>query len=300
MPTKIAIIGTGAVGATTAYACLMRNITAEIMLVDVDEIDCRGEVLDLSDALSFSPTSKVAQGNLKQAGSADIIIITAGKAQKEGQTRADLLKTNQQIIKQVINDLAPINKNAIIIMVTNPVDTLTWYAQQITNLPKDQIFGSGTLLDSQRLRNFISKEINIAEQSIHTYILGEHGDSQFAAFSAGRVGGMPLSHFLEQHELNALAKKAQEKVYEIISCKGSTCYGVASCLAATCENIIFDQKRIMPVSTYVERYNVCMSMPSAIGAKGVERTLIPPLSPHEEDLLHRSVNKLKKMKEDLA
>ena len=125
MPTKIAIIGTGAVGATTAYACLMRNITAEIMLVDVDEIDCRGEVLDLSDALSFSPTSKVAQGNLKQAGSADIIIITAGKAQKEGQTRADLLKTNQQIIKQVINDLAPINKNAIIIMVTNPVDTLT-------------------------------------------------------------------------------------------------------------------------------------------------------------------------------
>lgn len=300
MPTKIAIIGTGSVGATTAYACLMRNITAEIMLVDVDEIDCKGEVLDLSDALSFSQTSKVSQSTLKEAGQADIIIITAGKAQKEGQTRAELLQTNQKIIKQIINDLKPINKNAVLIMVTNPVDTLTWYAQQIANLPKNQIFGSGTLLDSQRLRNFISKEINIAEQSIHAYVLGEHGDSQFAAFSAGRIGGMPLTHFLKQYQLDALAKKAQEKVYEIISCKGCTCYGVAACLAATCENIIFDQNRIMPVSTYIKRFNVCMSMPSAIGATGVKHTIIPPLSSHEEDLLHKSVNKLKQMKDDLA
>ena len=297
---KIAIIGAGRVGSTTAYAILMRNIAAEVMLVDIAEQQCLGEVLDISDALSFSRASKVRQGTAKKAGQADIIIISAGIAQKPGQSRQELLKTNQKIIKQVIESMQPINPHAIIIMVTNPVDTLTLYAQQIAGLPKEQVFGSGTLLDTQRLRHYISQKCAIAEQSIHVYCIGEHGDSQVAALSAGRIAGIPLDQFLGQHELVDMAKEAKDKVYEIIRCKGSTFYGVASCISALCENIVFDQQRLVPVSCFVQQYDVCMSMPAIIGAQGISQVLIPPLNPHEQSLLQKSVNTLKEAKKGLS
>jgi L-lactate dehydrogenase len=299
MPTKIAIIGTGSVGSTTAYACLMSNFAAEIMLVDINELDCKGEVLDLSDALFFNKTSKISQATLKQVGQADIIIVTAGKAQKKGQPRSELLQINQQIIKQIIEEMHPINPHAILIIVTNPVDTLTLYAQQITKLPKKQVFGSGTLLDSLRLRNLIAEKIGIAEQSIHAYVLGEHGDSQVAALSSATIAGSPLTNFIEKSELNAIAKKAQQKVYEIIQYKNFTCYGIASCLAATCENIIFNQKRIIPVSCYIQEYDICMSMPAIIVAQGIKSVLRVPLDSQESKKLQDSISKLEDMKRNL-
>ncbi len=290
--TKIAIIGTGTVGATTAYACMMRNITAEIMLVDINEVGCRGELLDLSDALSFCTTSNIEQASCRQAAQADIIIIAAGKKQKEGQARDELLDANQKILKDIIAELGSVNPQSIVIIISNPVDILTWYAQQLIDLPSDQIFGSGTMLDSQRLRNLISQKIKIAEQSIHTYIIGEHGDMQVAALSAGRIAGLPLEQFLNIKELQELAKEAREKVYEIISCKGCTCYGVASCVAAVCEDIVFDQNRVVPVSCYSEQYKVCMSMPAVIGASGIKQILPPPLSSAEQSALEKSIKTL--------
>ena len=292
--TKIAIIGTGTVGATTAYACMMRNITAELMLVDINEVGCRGELLDLSDALSFCTTSNIKQVSYKQAAQADIIIIAAGKSQKEGQARDELLAANQKVLKSIITELGTVNPQAIVIIITNPVDILTWYAQQLINLPVSQVFGSGTMLDSQRLRNLISQKIKVAEQSIHTYIIGEHGDMQVAALSAGRIAGVPLEQFLNIKELNRLAKEARQKVYEIISCKGCTCYGVASCVAALCEDIIFDQNRIVPVSCYSNQYKVCMSMPAVIGASGIKQILSPPLNSKEQAALTKSIEILQK------
>lgn len=295
MATTIAIIGTGAVGTATAYACIMRNVCAEIMLVDIDEHRCQGEAMDLEDALSFSEASKVTRATLQQAAQADIIIIAAGKPQKKGQPRTELLEANQSIIKGIIDQLQPINPKAILIMVTNPVDTLTWYAQKLSKLPKQQVFGSGTLLESQRLRNLISQKVNIAEESIHAYIVGEHGDSAFAVFSAAHIAGSPLTKFLEPAELEKLAAQAKQKVYDIIACKGFTNYGVASCVAATCENIIFDQKRIMPVSYYMPEYDICMSIPAAIGAQGVTQTFMPSLNHDEEALFKKTVAKLQEM-----
>jgi L-lactate dehydrogenase len=291
--TKIAIIGTGSVGATTAYACMMRNIAAEIMLVDIDEAKCKGEVFDLSDALSFSATSKVEQANFAQAAQADIIIITAGKPQLPGQKRTELLETNSKVLKSIAEKLGDINQKSIVIVVSNPVDALTWYAQQIIRLPKNQIIGSGTMLDSQRLRNLIAQKINIAEQSIHVYILGEHGDQQLAALSAGNIAGVPLDKFIPLTELKKMAQQTIKKAYDIIELKKFTCYGVASSVAALCENIIFDNNRVMPTSCYIKEYDLCMSMPTAIGASGIKEIIKPPLSSEEEDALKSSIKSIK-------
>lgn len=296
MAAKIAIIGTGAVGTTIAYACIMRSICAEIMLVDIDEHKCQGEAMDLADAISFSQTSKVTHSTLKDAAQADIVIFAAGKPQKPGQARTELLDANKSIIKNIAEKLQPINRKSIVIMVTNPVDTLTLYAQSLIKLPKNQIFGSGTLLDSQRLRNLISQKLTIAEESIHAYILGEHGETAFAALSAAHIAGTPLTKLIDPEDLATLVDEAKQKVFNIIACKGFTNYGVASCVAATCENILFDQKRIMPISCYLPEHDICMSVPAAIGAQGVERIFMPTLNHEEEALLKKTVAKLQEMK----
>ena len=274
----------------------MHNLAAELWLVDINQKGCHGEVLDLNDALALSATSVVKQITLNEARHADIIIITAGKAQKPGQSRQELLQENKEIIASIIKGIEPINPQACIIMVTNPVDTLTWHAQQLSGLPKEQVFGSGTLLDASRLRNLISQRIGVAEQSIHLYVIGEHGDSQVAAFATATVGGVPLTALLDAQTLAQLAQEAKNKVYDIIACKGCTCYGVASCIAAVCESIIFNQKRAIPVSCYIKEYDLCMSMPAVIGAQGIAQILSIPLSPQEKKQLAQSVEQLQKMK----
>lgn len=285
----IAIIGAGAVGSTTAYTCMM-NTAAKILLVDINTKRCAGEIDDLADALPFGTASEIAQGTIQQAGQADIIVIAAGIPQKPGQSRLELLQTNKKIMQSLIHEMQPINKQSIIIIVTNPVDILTRLVQEIAGLPRQQIFGSGTLLDTQRLRGLISKKIAIDPRSIHLYVIGEHGDSQCVAWSAADVGGVPLSQFheLTPQELDALAKQAREKAYAIINCKGFTSFGIAACVAAYCQNILCDQKRIVPVSCYVESFGVCLSMPAVLGKNGVEHILDIQLSDEEQVKLKQS------------
>lgn len=299
MPAKIAVIGSGFVGTTVAYTCIMRNICAEILLVDINEDKCHGEVMDLSDTLSFSEASKVKQATFKEAAQADIIVIAAGKQQAKGEPRTVLLQANRVIVKQVLDQLQPLNPQAIIIMISNPVDVMTNYAQKITKLPRQQIMGSGTLLDSQRLRNLISQKMHIGEESIHVYIIGEHGDSQFALLSTGRIAGIPLTDFFELRELEKMAELAKQKGYEIIAYKGFTNFGVASCVTAMCENIIFDQNRVMPVSWYIPEHDICMCIPVAVGSLGVTKTFLPPLDDRERELFAVSVGKLKELNAEL-
>ena len=292
--SKIAIIGAGRVGSTVAYALMLRNIAAEIMLVDINKILCTGEVDDLSDALSFSSTSSVYAATPEQAAQADIIVVTAGKAQEPDQDRLELLQANAKIAQSVVGSLKNINPSAVIIVVTNPVDIITRIIQESGILPKNQIFGSGTMLDTQRLRGYIAKKVNVAEQSVHVYILGEHGDSQFVAWSDADIGGMPIEKFpgLTQSELDSLARKTQQKAYEIIKCKGSTYYGVATCVTAYCENILFNQRRIMPVSCWIEKLGVCLSMPAVIGQNGIEQIVDIQLNDQEQKQLQESAQKL--------
>ncbi|MFC1842427.1 L-lactate dehydrogenase [Candidatus Dependentiae bacterium] len=293
--TKIAVIGAGAVGATTAYALMLRNISAEIILVDIDEKRCEGEILDLSDALSFSRASKITRGTFEDARNSKIIIICAGARQKPGQTREELLAINKKVVTSVMQSLKPINPNAIIIVVTNPVDITTYYAQQVSDLPKNQIFGTGTFLDTQRIRRLVSQTLDIADQSVHAYALGEHGDTQFAAWSSATIAGRPLLDFpqINRNILDNFSETAKQKAYEIIKCKGATFFGIAACVSAMCENILFDRKYVMPLSVYLENFDVCMSMPAILGISGIERVIQIPLNFDEQEMLKISGKKLR-------
>lgn len=297
--STVAIIGVGAVGSTAAYTLLMRGFAAKIILVDVNKERCRGEIEDLQDARPFgSGAIDVVQGTLEDAAQADIIVITAGIPQKPGQSRLELLDTNKKVVLSIVQGLkTKINPNAILIMVTNPVDVLTLLAQNTGILPRNQIFGSGTLLDSQRLRGVIGEKLDIAQQSIHIYSLGEHGDSQFVAWSWATVGGVPLSNFkaISVTELDALALKTRQKVYDIIACKGCTSFGIAACVSAYCQNILYDYKRVTPVSCYMPEYEVCMSMPAVLGAHGVESILPVTFTDTEKKQLATSAATLKKL-----
>lgn len=293
--SKVAIIGAGRVGTTAAYALLLQNYVGEILLVDINPKQCQGELLDLSDTLSFSTTSKIKVANYQEAATADIIIITAGKAQEPGQSRTELTLINKKIIISIMEQLTPLNENACILMVTNPVDIMTYYAQKYCSLNKNQIFGSGTFLDSQRLCGALSKKLGIAEQSINAYVLGEHGDTQFPAWSCAQAGGVPIQEFpsINQKELDELAQESKEKAYKIIDCKGATFYGIGACIASICESILFDQKRIILVSTYNAEYDVCFSVPTILGQAGVEQQLPIPLDPKEQKQLIASAMHLK-------
>ncbi len=294
--TKISIIGTGNVGATTAYTLILKNLGSEIILVDRNEEKCDGEVRDLSDAIPFSEVSHVRQGTLKEAGQAEIIIITAGVGKIEkGQTRLDLININKEILKDIIEGMKPLNKNAIIIMVANPVDILTCIAQEISGLPRKQVMGSGTLLDTQRLRGYLSEKLDISEYSIHAYVLGEHGNSQFVAWTHSNVAGIPLNKFCEITGkcMKDIAEDTMKEAYKIIEEKGATYYGIAACVSEICENIIYDQKRVMPVSSYQEKFGICFSMPTVLGCDGVKEVLDIELSDDEKNALEKSAKQLK-------
>jgi L-lactate dehydrogenase len=281
----IAVIGAGAVGSATAYALMLRNVAAKIMIVDADADKCCGEVQDLKDTLSLSHTSSVCMASLQDAGQADIIIITAGIAQKPGQKRIDILATNHDIIGSVIHSMKPIKSSSIIIMVTNPVDILTRYVQEISGLPRTRVFGSGTLLDSNRLRGLLGEKLSINPASIQAYVLGEHGDNQFVVWSSAQIGGVSLSSFFKQQDQEELAEKAKYKAYDIISRKGCTAFGVASSLVTYVENIVGDLKLVCPLSCFIDDLGVCLSMPVVLGAQGIERILRPALNKQEQEKL---------------
>jgi L-lactate dehydrogenase len=293
--TSIAIIGAGNVGTTTAYAIMLKNLAAEIILVDIDEKRCRGEILDLQDVLSFCSASQVRTGSVEDANDADIIIIAAGAPQKIGQPRTELIETNKKVIESIFNKLTFKHSHTIVIIVSNPVDILTSHAQKIASIEKRRIIGSGTYLDSQRLRVLIAKELSIAEESVHAFIIGEHGDTQVAVWSSAHVDGVPLSAFSEltSKKLADFAQQTINKAYEIIACKGATYYGIASCVASLCETIFFNQKRILPLSVYIDEFDVCLSMPVVLGEQGVESYLTLPLNEQEREQLEKSASVLK-------
>jgi L-lactate dehydrogenase len=291
---KIAIIGAGAVGAATAYAIMWKNIAAEIILVDIDEKRCRGEILDLSDAISFSCTSCLRQGTLAEAGQADIIILSAGARQKPGQPREELLKANWGVIESIITSMKPINKHALLIVVTNPVDSMTYCAQQISGLPKEHVFGTGTLLDTQRLKGLIAKYVSVAEQSIDTYILGAHGAVQFAAWSCASIAGIPATQYpgMSNDILDKMIQETTKRVYEIIECKDATYYGIAACVADICECIIFNQRRALPLSTYIPEFEISLSLPVILSEHGIEKLVPIPLNQIERQELEKSAKHL--------
>ncbi|CAJ0833962.1 8352_t:CDS:2, partial [Entrophospora sp. SA101] len=284
--SRVAIIGAGSVGATIAFALLIQKISSEILLVDVVEDTVKGQVLDLSDA-NFISSTQVRGGTYQEAGQCDIIIITAGAKQKPNETRIQLIERNYKIMDNVINSMKPINPKSLLLLVANPVDVLTSIAQKISGLPKHQVFGSGTFLDSARLRLKLSSLLKVSETAIHCYVLGEHGDSQIIAWTSAHVGGKPLLDYqeikdLKDEEREQIEKEIANKAYEIINLKGATYFGIAGCVSMLVQSITLNQRQIRPLSVYSEEYECVLSMPAVLGSNGIERIIEVKLSDQEK------------------
>jgi L-lactate dehydrogenase len=294
--TRVAVIGAGSVGATISYALLLQKISSEIILVDIVEEIVQGQVADLSDA-NFISSTQVRSGTFQEAGQCDIIVITAGAKQKPSETRVELIERNYKILENVIKSMQPIKPSAILLLVANPVDILTYIAQKLSGLPKKQVIGSGTFLDSARLRLKISSLIGVAENAVHAYVLGEHGDSQFIAWSSAHVGGKPLLEFsdLKNIDKDEIAKEISGKAYNIIKLKGATYFGIAGCVSSLVQCIILNQKHVRPLSTYIEKYGCVLSMPVVLGSNGIEKMIEVYLNSDEKAQLERSAAALKKI-----
>ncbi len=296
---KIAIIGAGAVGATTAYTLMLKNLAAEIMLIDVNEAKEEGEVMDIDDILSYVETGSIKGGDFKDATNADIIVLTAGAAQKPGETRLDLVNKNKSICESIFKSIGNIKSTAIIIVIANPVDIVTALVQNISGLDRSHVFGTGTSLDTARLRTEIGKALGVSAQNVDGYVLGEHGDTEFDAFSTISVGGILIKDLkLPKAKLYEIEEKVKNAAYEIISRKGATFYGIAMTVSDIVEAILFNQHKIMPLSVHLNGWNgisgVCLSAPAVLGRQGVEKVWPVKLSGSEKRRLQKSAKAIKK------
>src|SRR6478609_1747516 len=293
---KVAIVGAGSVGATLAYASLIRGVTHDVVLYDMNADKVEAEVLDLRHGLLFCPPANV--------DGSDVIAISAGAKQKPGQTRLELAGTNVEICRALIPDLLSVAPDAVLLMVTNPVDVLTLAALKFSGLPKNRVLGSGTVLDSARLRDLIARNLGVASQSVHAWIAGEHGDSEFPLWSSASVGSVPVGKFempdgarLDVPTEERIAKEVVTAAERIIRGKGATNYAVGLAATRVIEAILRDENSVLPVSSLIDgRYglsDVCLSLPSLVNKSGVAAMLDVPMSEQELELLKRSANEVR-------
>jgi len=289
----ISIIGAGSVGTSTAYALILKNVVPEVLMADLNDQKCQGEIRDLIDVLPFAETSKIRQVTVQDAGKADIIIITAGKHTSPGMKRTELLQGNHEILVSILKELAPINPDTIVIIATSPLDILTRVAQEQLGLPKQQVIGTGTFLDSRRLNRILSLRLSISQQSIEGLVIGEHGEGQFVAWTHSNISGYPITSFgISKEDFEKIEIQTRNEAPEIVKLKGSTFFGIGTSLAHLCEIIVYDQKRIVPISCYVEDLGVCLSVPVVLGEKGVERYIDLRLNDEEKTKLQHSAKNL--------
>lgn len=289
------IVGTGNVGASIAFAMLNQHTSVkEIILTDINTDDAEGEAMDLSDALSITPSFlKIRSGNYQDAKDCDICIITAGANQKPGETRTDLAQKNAKILQTIIDPVMASGFDGIFLVVSNPVDTLSFLTWNYSHLPAERVIGSGTVLDSARLRLKLSEKLNVNPKSIHAYQIGEHGDTEFALWSTANIGGEKLTNLMSTKDLDSIEEYARTKAYQIIDKKGATHYGIAACVVQIVNCILNDERRVLPVSSLDDNNNVYNGFPSIIGRQGIIRRLDIKLSEEEGIKFQKSVNALR-------
>lgn len=295
MLNKVMIVGTGNVGATIGYALVNQHSgVRELILTDLDSADAEGEALDLNDCLAVAPTSmNIKAGSYKDAKDCDIIIITAGAAQKPGETRLELLQKNAKIIKSIVDEIMQSGFNGIFLLVTNPVDVISYLTWQYSGLPPEQIIGSGTVLDSARLRLKIAKALDVHPKSVHAYQIGEHGDTEFALWSSANLGGHLIKKLMSSKELDQIENFAKNEAYEIINKKGATYYGIGACVANIVSNILNDERRVLPVSSYDDLSGIFTGFPTVLGKSGVIRRLNLQMTEQESLKMQHSINTIK-------
>jgi len=302
---KIAIVGVGNVGSTFAFSLMISGLAREIVLIDKNEILAKGECMDLNHGVSLSHPTKIYTAGFESCEDADIIVITAGANQKPGQSRTDLTKANVAIFKEIIPAISKHAGNAILLVVTNPVDILTYVTLKLSGLPANRVIGSGTVLDTARLKYMISEYCNVDPTNIHAYIIGEHGDTELPVWSNATIGGMDIETYCADYaglgdaksDLAEIFMKVKNAAYQIIQAKGATNYSIALALVKITKSILRNENSILPVSTLITDYfginNVCISIPSVVNINGVQQYLKLDLSGQEQELFKNSANALK-------
>lgn len=298
-PIKVAIIGTGRVGASCAYALQMSGLASEIILINANRRRAEGEAMDINHGSQFTKPVRVWSGDYKDCKNADIVVLTAGTSQKPGDTRLDLLKNNASILQRMLAPALKYLEDTILVVAANPVDVLTYLTWQMTGLPSHQVIGSGTLLDTARFRFLLGQHFNIDTHSIHAYIIGEHGDSQIPVWSLANIAGMRLDEYtqlngspLDVSQREKIAENTRRAANEIIHRKGATYYAIAAGLVRIIEAIVRDENSVLTVSGITNGVHglndAALSLPSVINRQGIAKTLDLPLSGGEEAGLKKS------------
>ena len=282
---KVVMIGCGFVGSACCFSLMQSGLFSEMVLIDADKAKAEGEALDISHGVPFSKPIKIYAGDYDDIKNASLIIISAGANQKPGETRLDLVKKNISIFKSIIPEIKKRDYKGILLIVANPVDILTTVAIKLSGLPENRVIGSGTVLDTARLKHELGNHLNVDPRSVHAFIIGEHGDSEIAAWSSANVSGIPLhkfcemrGHFNHDEATKKIAEDVKNSAYEIISRKKATYYGIAMAVKRICEAIARDEKSILPISSMLHGEHgiegISLSMPAIVGKDGVE-TLVP-------------------------
>jgi len=308
---RVAVVGTGNVGSTFAYALLLSGLASEIVLIDANRARAEGEAMDLNHTEPFAKPTRIWAGDYPDCAGAAVTVIAAGVGQKPGETRLELVKRNAAVFEQVVPQVAKHNPDGIILVATNPVDVLTYAALRLSGLPAERVIGSGTILDTARFRYLLSKHFGVDPHSVHAYIIGEHGDSEVPVWSLANIAGMRLTDFeeanrmpLDQKTMQEIFVSTRDAAYAIIQRKGATYFAVAAGLMRIVEAILRDQRTVLSVSSLAEGCyglnDVCLSLPTVIHRSGVERVLQLELSVEELAGLRRSADILKGIIANLA
>ncbi|QQS61054.1 MAG: L-lactate dehydrogenase [Candidatus Moraniibacteriota bacterium] len=298
---KITIVGAGVVGATSAYSLIAKDVAEELVLVDINKELAEAEAMDLQHSVSFFGSTQVRAGSYEDFSDSQIVVFCAGSAQKEGQSRLDLIQDNARIVQKVVPEIFSRNPDAMLIMVTNPVDVLTYLAIQMFPEKKRQIIGTGTMLDSSRFRYLLGAKLRVNSKSITAYIVGEHGDSEVPYWSTATTGSMSLDtcRLLTKEEKDEIFSQAKNAAYAIIKGKQATYYAIGAVVSHLCNVIIKDKRVILPISHFIEGEfgisDVCLSIPVVVGKEGVAGHLCVVFSDEELTLLKKSADTLKEV-----
>ncbi|MFD2332379.1 L-lactate dehydrogenase [Cohnella sp. GCM10020058] len=295
--TRIVVVGAGAVGSTTAYTLMLRNRVDELVLIDANHKKAVGDALDMNHGMPFLGGGDLWAGSYEDCKDADIIVITAGAAQREGESRVDLLKRNAVIIDSIVEEVLKYNKTGILLIASNPVDIMSYITWKKSGWPVERIIGSGTLLDSARFRYLIGEKLKIDPRSVHGHIVGEHGDSELPLWSLANIAGAELS--LSDADKNEIFTNTRDAAYQIISAKGATYYAIALALDRICTAILRDEGAVLNVSTLLHDYHgvsdVFLGVPCVVDRQGVREIIDIKISDFERELLHRSADKLRNL-----
>ena len=309
---KVVLVGTGFVGMSMAYSMLNKGGVNELILIDIDKDKTIGEEMDLSHGLPFAPQKMVIKaGDYSDCKDAQVVVITAGIAQKPGQTRLELAEVNTKIMKQITESIMKSRFDGIIIVASNPVDLMTYVVAEVSGLPKNRVIGSGTVLDTARLRSLLGKYLGIDGRNVQGYVLGEHGDSEFVTWSSLMVGSIPVKSFSEQNSITwdegnetVIAEDVKNCAYEVIKRKGATAFSVAIALTRIVEAIIRDEKSILTVSTLLNDYygvsDAYLSVPTILGKNGIEKVVELKLNAAEKEAFAKSAAAVHKTNAALA